>query len=919
MPLDVLQFAEEPNRLSAQGLWRALDDDERELALKAHIAKPKHRRKITMIVAEKRKFRPQTVHRFADKKLIKMARHVSFPVGVCLVLLKVLHMRWRDELLIQFLDNLKVDHKDGFFDSWSAKPSSEIQKSESEVHAAADQLKERHDLRRIVIYFLTLALCDVPFSEHLWSWMARQTKDREAVEDTSLSEDQDDDSTEEDATVQERTPSDDENEDPDLRYFTTLDKLLLTAINDAKGNVTGSLGKDEIDDAIDEVVRLNATRARSYYPMGYRDVKFARETSDVAEDLNDRQARWYWAGKIVAWGEFSSWSDILQAYEQGDVARLGDGADQASDKAAPVVVEALWQKGRVTEIAKFVKAPALRQKELFRKVLEHGTDFLWNQDDPEAVLPVFNRLMEAVEQMEKEGYASATQRFLEVRRRRAHCLQWSDEHGKARRILEGLLKIDSSARNRAMVFADLGMLDGSFNRLSDITLPKLKNELPDFIERLELGFDNFQKSVKCDARYSSHGHYCLGVLALAQALQGSKDVDLDRTENHLSQAKNRFATDPDNYGILVDRTKLYLGVVRILRLTDSGKLSHATKLVIGALKKDVELPPYVMIAIVQSLSLTTTEDLKSLANSLLELKRGSKSALDALQKSDSVLEHCPNVTRALRKRAEQEGLTQQAARDLRRCVHGFLKSGDKDEACEVLDKLELLALEGIGQAEFEELLDKVCDRGAWSPEEADFARALCLEAQGKKKDAAGVLFQWITPYVNRYKFGDAFDLLDKIDRLGVMSEDRIKKTHEYILRSEQRKVDDPSIELAGIGVVHVVFVGNRDEHAKLKPRIQKALNEQTPDIRPTFIYAEWNSSWSLPFEKVRDNLNKFHDERTIVVIHRHTRTQLGEEIRNECRKRGIPWHTCRGDQTGITNAIIKAAAAVPDAGLDKPE
>ena len=59
--------------------------------------------------------------------------------------------------------------------------------------------------------------------------------------------------------------------------FTTLDRLLVSAAVDARKGIIGALNENEIDDAVDELIKLNGRRPRSYFQAGFRDALFERE------------------------------------------------------------------------------------------------------------------------------------------------------------------------------------------------------------------------------------------------------------------------------------------------------------------------------------------------------------------------------------------------------------------------------------------------------------------------------------------------------------------------------------------------------------------------------------------------------------------------------------------------------------------
>ena len=207
-------------------------------------------------------------------------------------------------MLAHFLNALGVPNDDGLLVANNGERGLEIPDlEESVVHGAANDLVEEHGLRRVIVYFLTLAMDRVPFDVHLWTWMDGLSESTEPDAKSDLAaatEDQEDDE------------SEGEDDPARRRSFTTLDRLLVYAVVDSKQGVVRSLDEDEVDDALEEFVNLNGRRQHSYFHLGLRDVLFGRSLGDALSDSNRDRKRWYWAGAIQGWARLESWADIVQ-------------------------------------------------------------------------------------------------------------------------------------------------------------------------------------------------------------------------------------------------------------------------------------------------------------------------------------------------------------------------------------------------------------------------------------------------------------------------------------------------------------------------------------------------------------------------------------------------------------------------------
>lgn len=914
LPSDLRRLLGAPKRLSAQRLWRALRDDEKSATLRAHISHREARAELVQLVAEARNFRRKTVNNWDDAKIVSAARLLRFSNPLSASLLRLMHVERRREMLARFLDSLGIPNDDGIVEEVEeGNRGRRLEVQEVDVHAAADDLARDHGLRQVVVYFLTLSIMGEPLADHLWSWF--QALPDEAAADPG---EEPETSAPDDVNLDleadsERDPS--SEGDPSAkgdsdRYssFTTLDRLLIEAVVDSKQEVVGSLNEDEVDDAVDEFVKLNGRRQHSYFHLGFRDVLFDGSPREQVPAENPKRARWYWAGAVLGWARSESWSQIVEAYDDQPAVRdLGDGADFATEQAARHVVLALWRCDRSSEVASFIRVRALlRSPVLFMEMLDIGTKLLRCGEEGQA-RTILDRLMEAVRAWEREGQAPAFQPFLNVRRRRAHCLQRALEHDRARRLLERLLDLDSDPNHRAMVQADLGLLAGKFNSLEDVCLPSDRNGLRDLLDRLREGRAHFEAAVADDVPYAAHGHYCLGVLSLGENVLNGGERSYREAEDHLLRAHSRFGGRPRDYGeALVSRTNLYFGIARAARAESAGTLSHSANVMVRALEQGASFPPYLVDEVVEGLDLGAgAEELRRFARTLLE--SGDDSGLNALAKSAIAVERCEEVTDGLRQRAERSGKSEAAAQDLRVCLAGYLKAGRTDDARDVLDQLETLAAFGIGTEQFVELLSDKHYQPAWEPEEATIAHARCLEAEGRYLDALRLLRELVHRYAGEGGLHDAEGLLARIRSYGLPEDhyaSEVGRVNALLTKSQAEDLHGAGAEAEKAPVpVRVLFVGGAEQQAKMENAIRDQLKQRAPHIAVKFVFPGWSGNWRRQLDKVKGELPK-HDA---LVIMRFIRTEFGKQVRKHCDK---PWRFCWPSGTkAMTDSILAAAKA----------
>ena len=374
--------------------------------------------------------------------------------------------------------------------------------------------------------------------------------------------------------------------------------------------------------AVDEFVGLNGRRQQSYFHAGFRDALFDLGLNADLPARNEKRARWYWAGATQGLARAESWDRIVEAYDSVDVVRmLGDGRDPASRMAGGLIVEALWRTGRTSELHVFVDVRLAREPNIYRLMLEAGTESLRSRN-PGVARTVFALLMETADLLRSESPLSDD--VPTVRRRMAHCLRLLGERQGAEDLLRGLLHDEVDANIHAMVHADLGLLKGGFALLDEVRIPSDEAARHDIVDRLRDGEEHFRDAVaNLDATYACHGHYCLGVLLLADDSRG--DERFREADTHLERAHATIRSGRAYPASLVAQTDLYLGIAKS-QLFDAAEIRHAARLIVAGLP-GAEIPRHFIAATVESLALSD-DGMATVLEPLLEA--GGDETLDAL-------------------------------------------------------------------------------------------------------------------------------------------------------------------------------------------------------------------------------------------------------------------------------------------------
>ena len=886
-----------PRQLGPVSLWNALDEDEREVAARVVLAaEPSVRPELDRIVARARHLRPQTVRKWADDKIGGAMRTVPLQdPALALLLLHYYIATGPSAMRVNFMDALGVSHKDGQVESID-----ELDAPEETIRFAAIKMAEEHGPRAAALYLLSMRLSDAPAGEKAAACLRDLCADR--VDDPISEVD----------AVAAPIPDESGGDLSRQRSFTTLDRLLINAAVDTAGGIDGALTEDQLDDAVDEFVKLNGRRHQSYFHAGFRDVLFDKTISDELPGENKQRLRWYWTGAIQGWARRGRWDCIVREYDKNPVVgELGTGRNSPSVAAVRHVVEALRRQDRTVEIARFVKVGALvGQPALFEILLDAATELLRKGDAVNA-RPIFELLMKTRGALEAQGVSPAQRLLLDAHRRTAHCLRQLHEHARARKLLEDLLADDPDPNIHAMVHADLGLLEGGFDGLEEVALPVRSNELAGVLERLSQGAEHFRESLSAETAYSAHGHYCLGVLALGRA---AHDHEFQDAEHHLQRVRVYFSEVGGSYSEdLVRHADLYFGIAKTQQL-QSDKLAHAADVMVGALNAGARFPVYLVDQTVDALGLADDKaDLRRVTDAIIDT--GGDVVLDELAGCRPALDHCPVLAEKLCARAERGKRPASArAADLRAALRGLMHRGDFDRAGGALDGLDRLALDGVAVTEFLELLeDRAGYDPVWTFEDATIARARCHEARGEFGDATSVLrklFHRLAAQETEAGLDDVGGVLHRIEGYGIDGSFFSDMTDRYSALASRLAADEaggeagPASDSERPRVVRVLVVGGAEPQARAEDAVRSALKESHPRIRVRMVQTGWGSNWARKLAEIEGEMKR-HDA---LVIVRFMRTHLGRQVR---RCWSGPWRSCWGGGAGaIAEAVVRAAGAV---------
>ena len=681
--------------------------------------------------------------------------------------------------------------------------------------------------------------------------------------------------------------------------ITPLDRLIIDAVVDSRQGVEGALSEHDLSRAVDEFVNLNGRRHQSHFHAGLRDALFDLPIHTELSAQNEARARWYWAGVIQGLADSNSWARIAEKYDDSPIVRaLGDGADPTSRMAGIHVAKALVQMERTAELPVFVTACLAEVPAVYQLLLDAGTASL-RSHMPGIAKSVFALLMTAAASLPVKS--PLNRKAATVRRRMAHCLRLLGESQRAEEMLDSLLRDEGDPDLRAMVHADLGLLKGRFTLLDDVRILDEETERRDLVDRLRDGKPHFDEAVADqDVPYGSHGHYCLGVLALAD--DGLGEDRFETAARHLEVAHAGIHGNASSYPeTLVARTNLYLGLAKV-RLLNAGDIHHAVRLVNAGLQ-GARIPRHLIESTVEGLALSPGA-LASVVEALLE--SGEDRILDALAETEAVRTHKSIAVRLLRRAKRESRPKALRAADLRAALRGYLGVGDVDTARCILDTLEQLAVDRIGRAEFVDLLN---DDGrydpAWDWEDATIARARCWELDGEYTQAAETLKLAFFSYMAKGDIDNATGVFERVKTFGLGPEAIVAM--KVPLKNIMPDDGGPGPQVDGPAKpVTVLVVGGNEVQEKFQSKVRKKVEKCDPAVTVEFLRTGWESNWGPYVDEIKKRLAGTDG----VVVMRFIRTTLGREVRALCGKQKVPWRFCwPGGQGGQVRAVLEAAKA----------
>lgn len=878
---DYTAYLSAASTVTPRELWRAMPASRREQGLAAFMMAESDgelREYIRhLLLRESTGFRPQVIRSWGDSELAKHAARLKQP-DLHLVKNAVLGLFVFavPEIQSAFFDAVGIRHVDGVVEGELEVPAADDGRTMAGARVLianrpGDVLTHLYVLSLCVLFHRMWPALSAAV-EPLFGSAANEAGDVAATAVTSVSPSG--------RSGKEEPSRDHVRKRVDRRpRWTSLDEILIREIIrsvaaveiDATPNAVESAAK-----AVRELIVADPMRHRSFHHLGFLDGLLKRDVAATIPVENDVRRRWYHAGWIAGRARVGDSQSIVHLFDtDARVRELGDGGE-ATEYAAIPVVSALALLDRHSEASRFISPKAIEacDEHFAREVLARATTLL--RDDRASEAKDYLKVLEAgLALRESAGLPFDPTVHSDTQRRLAHCLRHERAFPESRAILEALLPTNLEPHHRAMVLADLGLMDADLHRLSAIAFPSSETEASKLCIALERGAPRFAEAASLEAREAAHGDYALGVIAL---LGGQHEQAFELLE----RATVQFQGDRERYhsGGLVETSRFFAAVAGMLGDARSLRAREFATRIIEGIRSGQPVPTI----FVEDVLIGALDVNEELVPELVEafLEGNTETALDVILKLD-LKGALPEVTEALLSRVDNTHRKTDNEMSLMRTALGALRDlGEYERAAGLMEKMQDLAFERVGVEEFIALLrDDTALAGIWDVDERDATLMALLESKGRYTEAA----QLIHDTVHRLLSGERFDRLDQaedlISRMRGYGEDGRALAHglEDRLAALTGEFEIPVTTAAQTNYRPTIcIVGGDETQRQCKQRMCDWAAQPEVNIDLRFIYSGWTSNWKDyvdEFKRMRASLDG-------VVVLQLVRTEFGRSIRKLC-------------------------------------
>lgn len=670
--------------------------------------------------------------------------------------------------------------------------------------------------------------------------------------------------------------------------LTILDDLLTKTILAAEAGHEHALSRDELNHLLDEVVRLDTERRRTAFHLGFADGLYDEAWRERLPQHSDERAAWYAAGYLLARRRKPNGAESFDDWGHPSVRLLLSRPWPPLNAVSGTILELLVAGQRVEELAT-CSWVLLDTNPLgaLRAALEIGTRCLRENEPDRAysvLAPAADWYALREPSLQNDGNQSVHQVGRDVRRRYAHSCRLSGRRQDAEQELHELCAQSAlEPETQAMLLTDLGLLQGGYQKLADLSIPDQRSGFPDASAQLGRGREFFEQAAEASPTGAAHAKYALGILA---ALSG----DWPMAAAHLRTAVGAFESRPSVYvmGGLLERARSYEAIAEILTLENAESSRAASQRLRRALEAGVRMPRGLISDV--ALALLTAD--AAIGAPFLQYLSETRS-LPPEGIAELFVGSQPEVRRALVEVCAQLTDLETLSLEIRvGLAYKALESDDGTLPAGIREDLRALmedaACDGVRLDDYLAFVSQHRPGwGHWTRSDAAIAAAHVCLANGRLEEAqehARQAFNRLLAHQDRTADHDPEGALDLLRRAGAGA-DEIAAMEQRLGATAQQ--DSAAAVTKPMSSVRILIVGGDETQAQYESAIKAEVQSRydgavTVVMHPTGMGSNWNKH----LEAVQRMLGSTDG----VVISRYVRTMFGRRLRASLGNR--PWRTC---------------------------
>jgi hypothetical protein len=701
-----------------------------------------------------------------------------------------------------------------------------------------------------------------------------------------------------------------------------LDQVLVRQVVATVSQTDGALSQSQLDDLIDEVVRLNPARHQTYHARGFFDAIRGEPIRMAFRMANDERRAWVLCGAIIG---------TLRTNDHDAVMRLISEHEDVFDVllAKPELYAGAWlmdplypvlrDRGRFDALSKLFadhleNVAAGSQKRLVARAMRDARDLIV-EGKPDRAVDLLDAVGPAVGSGTPLAISSRDRKkFLrEAMWRRGQAAMALGDFGRAQKVFDELLEMpDTLPAQRAKVLADVGLTKAQIRRIHDI-FPGADKAAADIVAAsLARGMDDFMRAIELDSDAAVRSRLCLAILEIEA--HGSPAA-IDHLRSFLQAS---MGEKPGYYGPYAQAWTRFLLALAIVEAGSPAEYRSAVDELKDALQEPGFSPPVYMCcrlatACAEAKLCASVEQLVDLIE-----RRDGLALLDAVY--DRRLEACSKRARqALLEYAPHPALSVDNRLDLlSRVMYAASQNNDGDawtQLAEVTQQLAEVDPAACGRyLEFAEAArEQVTD--ADLIEAFEEAQLALWKLAGRIEPVFDRLSKHIDELLregNAYDLEYAGELVHELESLGSpWIAGRLAPFLERLdaATSPASAVTAASLLLGRAGPIRIYVIGGGDRHRGYEATIREELAQKYPGgtVYVEFLIPGFSANWKPHADTVDRNIHRFD---AVVIIYA-TRTTFGEWVRDIARKAGKPFRTCgRQGRGAVLYTVMKVVDSV---------